>query len=190
MASKIVRIGFDFDGVIAYNPIRIFRAPVMVVKRWFEKKQDLDFPVPQNKIFRWAWSLVHETSFFPSYGLDELKKLMKEKRIEAYLVTGRYSFLESSLNRWLHRNGLDGLFKGIYLNKEDKQPHVFKEEMIKKLGLNMFVEDNWDIVEYLNNKFKDAKDIQIHWIYNILDRTKPYKNKFPYLKKFIDILEK
>ena len=187
MASKKLRIGFDFDGVIAYNPLRILRAPVMFVRRAFTKKNDLDFPVPKNKPFKLLWALAHETSFYPSYGLAELKKLMKEGKIEAYLVTGRYSFLESSLHKWLKKHGLDGLFTGIYLNKRNQQPHKFKEEMIDKLKLDMFVEDNWDIVNYLSTQArKSGKKLDVHWIYNLLDRSKPYEKKHPYLKKFLD----
>lgn len=188
MASKKLRIGFDFDGVIAYNPLRIFRGPAMTARNLFRKKEDPIFPVPHSKTFQMLWSLAHETSYFPSQGLTELKKLMKENKIEAYLVTGRYSFLESSLNKWLKKHGLDGLFTGIYLNKKNQQPHKFKEEMIEKLKLEAFVEDNWDIVEYLANRFKKPRPVAIHWIYNILDRNKPYRSKYPHLKEFIKSL--
>ena len=187
MASKKLRIGFDFDGVIAYNPLRVLRAPVMSLRNLLRKKDDPIFPVPQTKPFRFLWALAHETSFYPSYGLSNLKKLMKEGKVEGYLVTGRYSFLESSLLKWLKKHGLESAFKGIYLNRENKQPHLFKEEMINKLKLDMFVEDNWDIVSYLSERFKkSSKKVDIHWIYNLLDRTKPYQKKYPHLKKFID----
>ena len=189
MASKKLRIGFDFDGVIAYNPLRVLRAPVMTVRKWFFTKEDLVFPVPQKRPFRLLWALAHETSFYPSYGLSNLKKLMEDGKIEGYLVTGRYSFLETSLSKWLKKHGLETAFKGVYLNRDNRQPHSFKEEMIKKLKLNMFVEDNWDIVTYLSQKFsKSSSKVDIHWIYNLLDRTKPYEKKYPHLKKFIDSL--
>lgn len=188
MASKKLRVGFDFDGVIAYNPLRIFRAPVMAVRKWWVK-DGLIYPVPHNKPFKWLWALAHETSFYPSYGLSELKKLMKEGEIEGYLITGRYSFLENSLTNWLKRHGILDAFSGIYINKDDKQPHQFKEEMIKKLKLDLFVEDNWDIVKYLNQTFKNSPEkVKIHWIYNILDKNKAYERKHPYLKKFLSTL--
>ena len=55
--------------------------------------------------------------------------------------------------------------------------------MIKDLDLDVFVEDNWGIVEYLSPKFRRTK---IAWIYNLLDRTIPYPYKFPSLKKTIE----
>jgi len=189
MASKKLRIGFDFDGVIAYNPLRVFRGPVMTIRNLLRSKDDPIFPVPHNKPFQMLWALAHETSYFPSPGLADLKKLMRENKIEAYLVTGRYSFLEPSLHKWLKKHGLDGLFTGIYLNKKNQQPHKFKEEMIQKLKLEAFVEDNWDIVSYLSQQFrKSSQKVDIHWIYNILDRSKPYQKKHPHLKKFIESL--
>ena len=53
--------------------------------------------------------------------------------------------------------------------------------MIDKLKLDLYVEDNWDIVSYLNLKSK----IKIFWIYNILDRNKRFLNKFPSLNSVI-----
>ena len=54
--------------------------------------------------------------------------------------------------------------------------------MIKKLGLDVYVEDNWDIVRYLNLKVKSQKS-KVYWIYNILDRKIKYQYKFSSLKK-------
>ena len=189
MAKKL-RIGFDFDGVIAYNPLRIFRLPVTFFKEILLKQKKTKFFIPKTKIEKWFWSLLHETSIFPATGIEDLKKLIRKGKIEAYIITGRYSFLEKSFHRWLKRHKLDNLFTGYYLNKADEQPHLFKEKIIQKLKLDMFIEDNWDIVRYLNSKFeirnsKQFNNVEIHWIYNLLDRTKKYKNKHPYLKKFL-----
>lgn len=191
MAKKILKIGFDFDGVIAYNPLRIFRLPVTLFQKLILRKKKTYFYVPQSRFGRWFWSLLHETSFFPAVGIEDLKKLIRKGKIEAYIITGRYSFLEKSFYRWLKKHKLDHLFAGYYLNKADEQPHLFKEKIIKKLNLDMFVEDNWDIVEYLNAKCKMINDkwgkkTEIHWVYNILDRFKIYKHKHPYLSKFIE----
>ena len=192
MASeKKLRIGFDFDGVIAYNPLRMFRAPLMALKHQFQKRPDLEFPLPKNPQFKWLWVLAHETSYFPAHGLSDLRKLLEKHAIEGYIVTGRYSFLEDSLNRWLKKHKADHVFKGVYVNKADEQPHRFKKEMIEKLKLDMFVEDNWDIVKYLKNAFdhEPGKQAEIHWIYNIVDRFQKYPRKYPNLKAFIKIIK-
>jgi cytochrome c len=60
--------------------------------------------------------------------------------------------------------------------------------MIKKLNLDIFVEDNWDIAKYLknqNSKLKTGKKTKIFWIYNLLDRNIKYRYKFSSLKEVI-----
>jgi hypothetical protein len=192
MAEKQLRIGFDFDGVIAYNPVRIFRRPAMWLLEILKirKKGELYYPVPGRHPNRLLWALLHETSYFPAHGLTDLKKLLKEKKIKAYLITGRYSFVKRSLLRWLKFHGIHELFEKIYVNDKDEQPHEYKERILKKLKLDMYVEDNWDIVEYLNHTLNKEKTLtEIHWVYNVLDRGIQYHYKYPYLKKFIDYLK-
>ena len=63
--------------------------------------------------------------------------------------------------------------------------------MIKKLNLDIYVEDNWDIVNHLNVEIKNQKSkIKIFWIFNLLDRNIKYKNKFSSLKSVILSLSK
>ena len=156
MAIRTMRVGFDFDGVIAYNPLRVLRMPAMAIRRLIMPNHQLRFPVPKEKTWRFLWNIAHETSFFPAYGFSELRKLLEEKKIEGYIVTGRYSFLEKSLHNWLKKHGVEGLFKEIHLNKKNEQPHLFKERMLQKLNLDYFVEDNWDIVNYLHRRSQIA----------------------------------
>jgi len=53
--------------------------------------------------------------------------------------------------------------------------------MIKKLELDVYIEDNYDIVNYLSQKNK----IRILWIYNIFDRGIAFIDKFPSLKSAV-----
>lgn len=193
MARRKLRVGFDFDGVIVYNPLRILRLPISLFKRIFLCERRLKFYYPKTRLEKWFWILLHETSFFPAVGFAELKKMLEKKEIEAYLITARYSFLEKSFYRWLKKHKLDKLFKGYYLNKNDDQPYKFKERIIKGLKLDVYIDDNWDIVQYLESKSRrwiadGEKKIEIYWIYNILDRFKPYPRKHPYLREFLQRL--
>lgn len=186
MATRTIKVGFDFDGVIAYNPLRILRAPFVTLRRIVTHKKDLEFPIPKTKTSRFLWTLAHKTSYFPAAGVQELKELLKKREIEGYLITGRYGFLKDDLEKWLSNHNLNGLFKEMYVNSTE-QPHLFKERMVKKLGLDYYLEDNWDIVNYLRSKKLKP---EIHWIYNIVDRFNPYPHKHPYLRKFLQELEK
>lgn len=182
--KKKIRIGLDFDGVVAYNPFRVIRSPWAFFKRNFLGVKKLTFYYPDNKFKRFIWKIMHDSSMFPAKGTNLLNKLKTDKEYELHLVTGRYSFLDGHLNSWLDKYNLKKYFKTINLNRFDEQPHLFKEKMIKKFSLEIFVEDNWDIVEYLSQK-KDL-NCEIYWIYNLLDRFRPYPNKFPYLEKALE----
>lgn len=177
-----LRIGLDFDGVVAYNPARILRAPVAFVKYYLLGIKKLRFFVPKNKWERLLWIIAHETSVLPASGVSKLRELSAQKNIEFYLITARFHFLTPSLYRWLNRWRLRSVFTGIYVNTRDRQPHEHKLETIRSLHLDYYVEDNWDIITYLDGKTPTT----IYWVYNISDHGKQYHHKVPYLKRFFE----
>lgn len=180
MKNKL-KVGFDFDGVIAYNPLRIARFPIVYFKRKIFGVHEMKFYYPKYAWQQIFWRVLHKSSIFPSRGIKLLKQLVKNGDIEAHLITGRYRFLDGDLHKWLHKHDLRDIFTTININEENEQPHLFKEKIIQKHNLQIFIEDNWDIVNYLSQKNVS----QIYWIYNIIDRKIEYKNKFPYLEKAI-----
>lgn len=185
MKKQPLRVGFDLDGVILYNPARVARPIISLVKRLFLTKRKLAFYYPRSPIEKWMWKQLHRSSIFIAPGMDDIKKLVKEKKIKACIVTARYGFLGDDFKKWVKENGIDLIFDGVYYNKDDEQPHLFKERMIKKLDLNAYIEDNFDIVKYLSNGKKQTK---IVWIYNILDHFLDHSHKFPSLKKAVQSL--
>src|SRR3989338_5806782 len=171
--KKPIKVGFDFDGVIAYNPARLVRAPISLFKRNILGVKKLSFFYPKTSVEKLMWKLVHNSSVFPGTGIELFKKMVTEEKIEAHLITARYGYLDTHLNNWLKKHRLENYFTSIHMNRENKQPHLFKEETIGKLNLNYFVEDNWDIVEYLSEKAKKRKSekekTRIFCIYNVID---------------------
>lgn len=179
---KKIKVGLDFDGVIAYNPFRVIRSPVAYIKRNIFGVKKLNFYYPQNNFQKLLWTIIHESSVFPARGIDLLRNLVEKELIEAHLITARYSFLDIQLYKWLERNRLTNLFKTVNINELDEQPHLFKEKTLGKHKLDFFIEDNLDIVKHLHGKGKT----KIYWIYNIIDRNYPHPHKFPYLKKALE----
>lgn len=184
MKKQPLRVGFDLDGVILYNPARVVRPIISLVKRLFLTRRKLTFYYPRSPFEKWMWKLFHLSSIYISSGMDDIKKLVKEKKIKAYIVTARYGFLGDDFKEWVKKNEIDLVFDGVYYNKDDEQPHLFKERMIKKLNLDVYVEDNYDVVKYLSLK----KISKIMWIYNIFDFYLHQKYKFPSLKKAVQSL--
>lgn len=183
--SKL-RIGIDFDGVLAYNPFRVIRAPVTWFKQTFLGEKQTHFYVPKTNWEKFIWKILHESSIFPAKGGGFLKKLAKRNDFDFFLITSRYHFLQNRLERWLRRWGFTDIFSAIYVNKADEQPHLFKQRIIKELKLDYYIEDNWDVVKNLTGKSKT----KIFWIYNILDRGRDYPYKFPYLEKALENINK
>lgn len=180
-----LRVGFDMDGVLLYNPGRIIRPFISSIKRFFLHKKKLTFYYPKTHTEKIFWRFVHKSSIFNAPGLQEITKLVKDKKIEAYLITARYNFLGSSVENWVKKNKLENTFKGVFYNSKDEQPHKFKERMIKKLELDMYVEDNYDIVNHLT----ETTSAEVLWIYNILDRGTVFPKKFPHLRHAIEFIK-
>jgi len=181
MNTKMPRVGFDLDGVLLYNPARNLRPVTQFLKKVIKKSKpsSLNFYIPKTKFEILIWRLVHWSSLYISHGYSDLCKKCLNKKIEAYIITSRYDCLKNDFLFWLKNLKAKKYFVGAYHNKNNMQPHIFKEMMIKQLNLQYFVEDNYDIVSYLS-KNTSAK---ILWISNTLDRNISYKLKFKSLKE-------
>lgn len=176
-----LRVGFDLDGVLLYNPARIVRPVISWFKRTFLHRKKLGFYYPHSNAEKLMWRLFHRSSIYNAGGLDEIRRMVQEKKIEAYLITARFGFLGHTVHRWVKKNHLEHVFTAVYFNSNDEQPHLFKERMVKELNLDVYVEDNFDIVSHLAKKTKT----HILWIYNIIDRSMSYTHKFPGLREAV-----
>ena len=187
MRSKKIVVGFDFDGVVAYNPARLARFPISLIKHAICKKNTVSFFVPKTPLQRSLWALGHETSVFPAKGASLLRHLSHEGVIEAHLVTARFGFLEEHLLRFLDRWDLRDAFSTITLNTREEQPHEYKARIVHEKKFDYYIEDNWDIVSHMN---ATKGKTQVHWIYNLFDRGREYPHKHPYLEKALTAIMK
>lgn len=185
---KPLRVGFDLDGVILYNPARVIRPIVSFLKKrkLLIKRDELKFYYPKSPWEKMIWRLFHKSSIFQASGLDTLKQLVDEGKVEAYIVTARFGYLEEDFAEWLKKIQADTIFKKCYMNKGNQQPHLFKKKMLDILNLDVFVEDNWDIVNYLHKQ----GNTKAFWIYNIFDKKIQHPHKFPHLRKAVSEIEK
>lgn len=185
-APPLLRVGFDMDGVLLYNPARIIRPIIALIKSVFLQKKSLTFYYPKSNYEKLFWRLVHKSSIYNAPGLHEISRLVKTGKIEAYLITARYNFLGAGVKKWVKKNKLENTFKEVIYNSENEQPHEFKERIIKKLKLDIYIEDNLDIVNHLT-KTTQAK---IFWIYNIFDRGVIFPQKYPHLASAMEEMKK
>jgi hypothetical protein len=189
MEKEPIHVGFDMDGVLLYNPFRIVRPIVVTVKKYLLKRETNKFYLPKTSLEKFLWLIAHKSSFIMAPGIDDIHTLIKEKKIKVYIITSRYSMLKDDCEYWFNKINKEGLFEACYYNEGNEQPYLFKEKMIKKLKLDFFVEDNWDIVSHVNEQLKnDHKPTKVLWIYNLIDKNIPYEYKFPTLRKAVEYI--
>ncbi|MDO8610586.1 MAG: hypothetical protein Q7R95_08625 [bacterium] len=182
---KKIKIGFDLDGVILYNPIRIFRPIVShfnFLKPLLFHENAESFYFPNSQIEKFVWKQLHKTSYKLAPGIEELKNFIKKNEIDAYIITSRYSFLKTDFEYWIQKMNAKSFLKNWFYNAENEQPNAFKSKMIHKLKLDYFVEDNWGVIKKLNGSVKNTKII---WLSNILDKNIAYPYKCFNLKEVI-----
>ncbi len=196
MKQSALKVGFDLDGVLLYNPVLIARPLIAFLKRKKIgiKRDTLEFYVPQTKEEKFIWELFHKTSLVRVPGVKNIATLKKKGLIEPYLITARFKHLEEDFSKCKKKMKAEQLFASCYMNSQDEQPHLFKEKMIKQLKLDVFIEDNWDVVQYLNKnliskKYNSNNKTHVIWVSNILDYKTEYHFKVSNLKQALSLIE-
>ena len=183
-----LRVAFDLDGVLLNNPTRSGRGLISFGKKaHLLSRRELEFYHPHTPLTEGLWRVLHWTSFRVDRAFPQLVKLVKEQRIEAYIVSGRFACLNTNTQHWLKKMQAQQVFKSVYINDQDQQPHLFKEKMIKQLKVDYFVEDNWDIARHLASQLK-AGPQRVLWVSNLLDRQHSFNLKFSSLGQVLQFL--
>lgn len=151
-----MNIGFDFDKVfIDYPPL----VPDYLFDRFYKKKANgtLLYRIPSRpeQVFR---KLTHFSFMRPviTENYQFLKSIAKENN-SLYLISSRFGFLEQLTNKLVRKHGFDQLFDGLFFNFSNLQPHEFKNEVIKKLDLDIYVDDDLPLLRYVAAHNKKTK---------------------------------
>ena len=141
--------------------------PPLIPKKWLEylfrgkRKNDLHYRYPKTELEIWFRKLSHFYLFRPPIKENiEIVRKFKKQGCQLYLISSRYSFLKKETAAWLEKRKLDDVFEKVFLNFGDEQPHVFKEKTIRQLDLDYYFEDDRDMVDLLQLKFKN----KIFWV--------------------------
>lgn len=178
-----MRIGFDLDKVfIDYPP---FLPSVLFDK--FYKKRD-------NGILLYRIPTYPEQLFRKTLHLPFLRKPIKDnmeflrniskKDHKLYLISSRFKFLEGTTNRLVKRYGLDKTFDALYFNFENKQPHLFKEEVLKKLNLDLYIDDDLSLLKHVA---KSNAKTKFFWL-NHAGKNKQLPKNIVAISKVSDIV--
>lgn len=182
-----IKIAFDLDGIIIDKPPLIPRSVIERLFKGFSKSKRLHYRFPKSKIEQVIRKISHFYLLRPPIreNIDLIKNLAKENKYDLYIISARYSFLENETKNWLIKRGLDNVFKNVYLNLNNRQPHLFKEEILKKLKPEIFIDDDYLLVDYLVEK-RVSKNIYCFSLNNTNDKCKKTKTlSFEELKKLL-----
>ncbi len=154
-----MNIGFDLDKVFINYPPFI---PAELIN-WLYKnhrKKQLSYRIPTTSIERFIRKISHISLFRPKINENVLfinnfaHSLNPHRR---YLISSRYSFLNNLTYKLLKKYGLYSCFNFIYLNTQDEQPHLFKARLIKKLKIDIFIDDDLELLTYLKKCYPKMK---------------------------------
>ena len=173
MRKKKIKIGFDLDGVIIDKPPFV---PKRIIEWLFKGSgQGLNYRFPSCPIEQRVRKLSHFYLLRPPIkkNLTIVKNFSQNPNYELYLISSRYLFLAEETRSWLQKRGIEGLFKKTCFNFDNQQPHLFKEEKLKKLGLDIYLEDDELIADYLKKRLKKTKIF-------LVQKDEDYLNKLSY----------
>ena len=182
-----IAVGFDFDGVLFYNPIRLLRPLFDAIRIHVLHVPSTTFYISKGRLSHFFMRIVHATSFMPNVGMREFQAMLGDPRYEVHVITARQRFLAKDLFWLLQLYHITIDPRIVHYNDRNEQAHLFKERITKELKLDYYVEDNWDIVKYLTEHTK----AHIVWIYNRVDRHFiTYSLSAPDPKRAIALIEK
>ncbi len=149
-----MKIGFDLDGIFVDKPPVVPRSFL----DWLYRGTQHNGPTyrfPKTRLERAVRHWSHIYYFRPAIkkNIDFVHHFSLHPHHQFYLVTSRYDFLEKATYKLLNRYQLITPFQSININKENDQPHLYKEKMIKKLKLDLLVDDDLKLLKYLSEKY-------------------------------------
>lgn len=153
-------IGFDLDKIFIDTPPLV---PNAVINKFYKKK---DNGVLLYRIPSYPEQLLRRVTHLPflrppiEKNLSFLRKIPK-KGNKLYLISSRYKFLQGPTNTLVKTYGLDKIFDGLYFNFENEQPHEFKNGILKKLKLDMYIDDDLSLLKYVA---KDNPKTKFFWL--------------------------
>ncbi|MGI5826000.1 MAG: hypothetical protein ACOX50_01155 [Patescibacteria group bacterium] len=156
--NKKIKVAFDLDGVLVDKPPLISKAVIEWLFRG-HKSQRLYYRFPTKKVEQLIRKASHFYLLRPPIGenIKFVQKLAQSDQYELYVVSGRYSFLKGETEQWLKKRKVKDCFRQIFINLENMQPHLFKEKILKQIKPDIFVDDDFLLVEYLKRKVKIDK---------------------------------
>jgi hypothetical protein len=160
--KRLQKIGFDLDGIFIGPPLFV---PKTIVEHIYKKSnKNLSYRIP-GEFEKKIRILSHYYLLRPPIkrNIKALMGLSKTENLSIFLISSRFSFLKSRTETWLKLRSITDLFKKMYFNYDNEQPHIFKDRIIKLEKIDKFVDDDLDLLIYLAT---NNPNVDFFWIGN------------------------
>lgn len=155
-----MKIGFDLDKIfVDYPPF----VPDALIDRLYKKKSNgnLEYRYPKQ-IEQKIRQFSHYPLFRPTIkqNIQFLQSIDQEKN-QLYLISSRFGFLRQQTETLIKRIGFTDIFDGIYFNYDNEQPHIFKGKLLFTLQLDVYVDDDFQLLKHVA---KENKKTKFYWL--------------------------
>lgn len=150
-----MNIGFDLDKVfIDYPPL----IPDSLIDRLYKKKSNgilaYRFPSKPEQYLRKASHLPFLRPVIKE-NVKFLRNIPRDHKL--YLISSRFGFLKSESEDLVKRNKFDKVFEKICFNFSNEEPHIFKDQKIHDLKLDIYLDDDFPLLKYVAKKNKKTR---------------------------------
>lgn len=156
-----MKIGFDLDKIFINFPPFV---PDEIINRLYKKKSNgtLLYRIPSKleQLFRLVTH--HPLLRQPiKENISFVKDLGKKNNAKYYLISSRFAFLKKRTDEIIKKNGLNLIFDDMFFNFGNLQPHIFKKEIIAKIKLNLFIDDDLPLLLFLA---ETDSNVKFYWL--------------------------
>lgn len=147
-----MNIGFDLDGVFIDKPPLVPKWLIELLYKGRSKNLSYRFPSKPEQLLR---KLSHRKAFRPliKKNIDVIINRRRQNKHAFFLISARFSFLQKETENLLSSHRLKELFGETLFNTLNMQPHLFKENVLKKLAIHRYVDDDLLLLLFLAARF-------------------------------------
>jgi hypothetical protein len=179
-----MNIGFDLDKIFVNLPPCV---PQRLIDLFYKANvnHELKYRIP-SKIEQTLRIITHHPILRTpiTKNLNYIKNPAIANKNKYYLVSSRFGFLKKRTDDLIKKHNLDKIFNKMFFNYENKQPHVFKNEILNKLNLDVFVDDDLQLLQYLTEKNIKTK---FFWLNDTV--SKPLKKNLFAIRNISEMFE-
>lgn len=179
-----MNVGFDLDRIFINNPPFV---PEKIIL-WLHKGNSngsLKYRIP-GKFEQVVRIISHHPLFRQPIkeNIEFMEKLAAENNHTYFLISSRFGFLKKITEKLIKKYEIDKMFKSLHFNFFNDQPHLFKSQLIQKLKINKYVDDDFALLNFLASKNPKTK---FFWLNKKI--SKPLKKNLFAIKRISEMFK-